>query len=122
MRLLFENSDIIANYDDDNTPYAGSSDLYSVIFKIQKKTQKEFSNAENSHLLVSSKENLDIQVSSCSIRNEDSVKLLGIHINNNWSFEYHVSQSCKKRSKKLYTLARIVKYMGINKRRRLLWA
>ena len=33
-----------------------------------------------SNLIVNSEENLEIQVSSCSIRNEDNVKPLGIHI------------------------------------------
>ena len=79
--LFIENSDIdIANYADDNTPYACSSDLDSVIFKLQKNTERIFrwfynnnliSNAEKSHQIVSTKKNLEIQVSSCSIRNED---------------------------------------------------
>ena len=36
--------------------------------------------------LVRSKENWEVQVSSCSIRNEDSAKVLGIHINNVLNF------------------------------------
>ena len=93
--LFFENNYIdIANYADDNTPYACSSDIDSVILKLQKITERIFtwfhnnnliSNHEKSHLIVSAKENLEIQVSSCSIRNADSVKLLGIHINNEFS-------------------------------------
>ena len=66
--LFFKNSDIgIANYDDDdNTPYAFLSDLHSVIFKLQKTYERIFrwfnnnnliSNAEKSHLIVSSKGN-----------------------------------------------------------------
>ena len=100
--LFIENSDIdIDNYADDNTPYACSSDLDSVIFKLQKITERIFrwfsnnnliSNAEKSHLIVSTKKNLEIQVSSCSIRNEDSIKLLGIHLNNDLNFDYHVNQ------------------------------
>ena len=127
--LFIENSDIdIANYADDNTPYACSSDLDSVIFKLQRNIERIFrwfynnnliSNAEMSHLIVSTKKNLEIQVSSCSIKNEDSVKFLGIHLNNDLNFEYHVHQLCKKASKKLHALARIAKYMGINKRRML---
>ena len=58
------------------------------------------SNAEKSHLIVSAKENLEIQVSSCSTKNEDSVKLLGIHNNNNLNFDCHVNQLCKKAHKK----------------------
>ena len=129
---LLENSDIdIANYADDNTPYACSSDLDSVIFKLQKNTERIFrwfynsnliSNAEKSHLIVSTKKNLKIQVSSCSIRNEDSGKLLGIHLNNVLNFYYHVNQLCKKASKKLHALARIAKCMDINKRRMLMKA
>ena len=125
--LFIENSDIdIANYADDNTPYTCSSDLDSVIFKRQKNTERIFrwyynnnliSNAEKSHLIVSTKKNLEIQVSKCSIRNEDSVKLLGIHLNNDLNFDYHVNQLCKKASKKLHALARIAKYMDINGRK-----
>ena len=68
--LVLENSDIdIANYADDNTPYACSSDLDSILFKPQKNTERIFrwfysnnliSNAEKSHLIVSTKENLEI--------------------------------------------------------------
>ena len=73
------------------------------------------SNPEKSHLIVSTKENLEFQVSSCPIRNEDRVKLLEIHINNNLNFDYNVNQVCKKASKKLHALARIAKYMDIKK-------
>ena len=58
---------------------------------------------------------MEIQVSGCSIRNEGSVKLLGIHFNNDLNFDYHVNQLCKKASKKLHALARIAKYMDIKK-------
>ena len=124
--LFIENSDIdIANYADDYTPYACSLDLDFVMFKLQKNTERIFrwfynnnliSNAEKSHLIVSTKKNLEIQVSGRSTRNEDSVKLLGIDLNNDLNFEYHVNQLCKKASNKLHALARIAKYMDINKR------
>ena len=100
--LYLENCDIdIANYADDNTPYVCSSDIDFVIFKLQINTERIFgwfynnnliSNAKKSHLIVSTKNNLEIQVSSCSIRNEDNVKLLGIHFNNKLNFDYHVNQ------------------------------
>ena len=51
---------------------------------------------------MSSDENLEIQVASCSMRDEDSVKLLGIHIKDNLNFDYHVNQICKKESKKIH--------------------
>ena len=119
--LFLEDSDIdIANYADDNTPYACSSDLDSVIFKPQENTERIFrwfynnnliSNAEKSNLILSTKNNLEIQISSCFIRDEGNVKLLGIHFKNNLNFDYHDNfdnQLCKKASK---NLARIAKYM-----------
>ena len=65
---------------------------------------------------------MEIQVSSWSIRNKDSVKLLGIHINNSLNFDYHINQLCKRASKKLYALARIAKHLDINKRKMLMKA
>ena len=61
-------------------------------FKLHKNTKRIFrwfynnliSNVEKSHLIVSTKENLEIQV---SIRNEDTGKLLEVHINNNLNFD-----------------------------------
>ena len=95
-----------------------------------RKTPKEFLNGfitttlilnvEKSNLIVATKENLELEVSCCSIRIEDSVKLFGIHINNKLNFDYHVNQLCKKASKKLHALARIAKYMDTNKQRMLM--
>ena len=79
-------------------------------------------NAEKSHLILSTKENLKIQVSSCSRRDEDSIKLLGIHIDNTLNFDYHVNHLCQKTSKKLNALAGIAKYIDINKQRMLMKA
>ena len=72
--FFFEKSDIDnSNYADDNTSYACvllKFDIESVIFKLQKSTERIFkwfrnnnltSNAEKSQLIVSSKENLEIQ-------------------------------------------------------------
>ena len=67
-------------------------------------------------LLVSSKENLEIQVSSCSIKNENLlniVKLLWININNDFYFDYNVNYLCKEESKNIQTFDRITKYMNI---------
>ena len=69
---------------------------------------------------MSSKGKLEIQVSSCSVKNKDSVELLGIHINDNLNFDYHVNELRKKASKKLHAFARIAKCMDINKRRMLM--
>ena len=63
-----------------------------------------------------------MQALSCSIKNEGNVKLVGIHINNNLNFDYHVNQLCKNASQKLHALIRTSKYIAINTRRMLMKA
>ena len=74
-------------------------------------------NADKCHLIASSKVPVDIQISDIKVTSESRVKLLGIHIDNRLNFDYHVSQLCKKASKKLHALARIFKYVETSKRR-----
>ena len=82
-----------------------------------RKTAKEFgfgwfhnnnliSNKKNEKkcLLVSSRENLEIHISSCPPRYDDSVKLLGMQISNNLNFEYHMNQLCKKAKNSMFLL------------------
>ena len=47
---------------------------------------------------------------------------LGFHIDGRLDFDHHVSQICRKASKKLHALSRISKCMDINKRRMLMKA
>ena len=74
-------------------------------------------NADKCHLTASSKVPVDIQISDIKVTSESRVKRLGIHIDNRLNFDYHVSQLCKKASKKLHALARIFKYVETSKRR-----
>ena len=73
--------------------------------------------ADKCRLIASSKVPVDIQISNIKVTSESRVKLLGIHIVNRLNFDYHVSQLCKKASKKLHALARIFKYVETSKRR-----
>ena len=74
-------------------------------------------NADKCHLIASSKVSVDIQISDIKVTSEPSVKLSGIHIGIRLNFDYHVSQLCKKASKKLHALARIFKYVETSKPR-----
>ena len=74
-------------------------------------------NADKCHLIASSKVPVHIQISEIKVTSESRVKLLGIHIDDRLNFDYHVSQLCKKASKKLHALARIFKYVETSKRR-----
>ena len=66
------------------------------------------SNAGKSHLIVSSKENSEIDVSNWSMKNQGSVLFLGIHS----------KKTCEgtKETPCFSYMARIANYMGINER------
>ena len=111
---------------DDTTPYTFLPDMIPILEKFEKGIQSMsdwFSenfvkaNADKCHLIASSKVPVDIQISDIKVTSESRVKLLGIHIDNRLNFDYHVSQLCKKASKKLHALARIFKYVETSKSR-----
>ena len=70
------NSTDIANYDDDNTPYATVNDIDSLIALLEEVSKSLFtwfhnnlmkSNADKCHLLVSSNEKVTIKISTLEI-------------------------------------------------------
>ena len=64
-------------------------------------------NTDKCHLLVSSDESCTDKIEDFSIKNCTEIKLLGIKLNSNLSFQNHVTSLCKKASQKLHALARI---------------
>ena len=59
------------------------------------------SNADKCHLLVSTNETVKIQVGNYNIANSKREKLLGIKFDHNLNFDKHLSELCKKASRKL---------------------
>ena len=80
--------------------------MIHVLEKIEKGIQSK-ANADKCHLTASSKGQVDIQICDIKVTSKSRIKLLGIHRDNRLNFDYHVSQLCKKASKKLHALARI---------------
>ena len=80
-------------------------------------------NANKCHLLIT---NHDDKVSAIidgqTIYNSKSVKLLGVCIDNKLDFTEHVSNICKKVSKKLHALRRVSQYMNTEKLRLIMKA
>ena len=98
--------------------------MIPILEKLEKSIQSMFdwfsenllkANDYKCHLIASSKVPVDIQISDIKVTSKSRVKLLGIHIDNRLNFDYHVSQLCKKASKKLHALARIFKYVETSK-------
>ena len=123
--FFIANSMDIANYADDNTPYATANDIDSLIASLEEALKSLFisfdnnlmkSNADKYHLLVSSNEKVTIKIGSHEIANAKREKLLGVHLDSGLSFDYHISEICKKASRKVCALARETSCMSLSKK------
>ena len=119
----------IANYADDNTPYTSSNDVNGLIKSLEEASKNFFkwfndnlmkSNPDKYHLLVSTNDNVKIRIGNFQIENTKREKLLGIQFDNKLSFDYHLSEMCKKASRKLYALGIVTPYMNLSKRKILM--
>ena len=78
------------------------------------------SNPDKCHLLVSTNNNVKIRIGNFQIENIKREKLLGIQFDNKLSFDYRLSEICKKTSRKLYALGRVTFHMNLSKRKTLM--
>ena len=125
--FLFTSDSSIANYADDNSPYACENDIESVLSKLEKDSQTLLqwvtnnimkANPDKFHLLLSiPDDNLLVNVDQYEIHNSTNEKLLGVTFDNKLTFNEHVSGLCKKASQKLHALSRISRFMTTEKRR-----
>ena len=129
LREKFVNSTDIANYVDDNTPYATDNDMDSLITSLEEASKSLFtwfdnnlmkSNADKCHLLVSPNEKAAIKIGNLEIDNNKREKLLGAHLDSGLSFDYHISQIYKKASRKVCAPARVTSAMSLFKKRTLM--
>ena len=66
---------------------------------------------------MSSHEDANIQIANVTIKSYISKKLLGVTIDSKLKFDKHVENICRKASRKLNALARLVNYVDLPKRR-----
>ena len=72
-------------------------------------------NASKCHLLISSGENVHVNIGTSHIKYSHNERLLGIDIDCKLSFENHINQICSKAREKIKALARIAPFL--NKRK-----
>ena len=122
--FLFTEHTKIANYADDNTPYAIGKNIQEIFDVLKEDTSKLFkwfqlnemkSNKDKCHLLVSNQNDISIKLDDETIESSTSIKLLGITIDNNLNFNEHVTKICDKASQKLHALSRISNYITTDK-------
>ena len=74
-------------------------------------------NPKKCEMIVNTSNNVSIDLDNINIVGKESVKLLGIEIDKNLSFENHINSLCKNANNKFLALARIAPYMDLPKRK-----
>ena len=77
-------------------------------------------NLDKCHLLLSTTEAFNFQISETVIHNSHSRKLLGVTLDNKLKFEKHITTICQKANRKLIALARVTSYIDLKNRRILM--
>ena len=117
------------NYADDTTPYVIGSSAEEAVSELKAITQKLFTwfaqnemkaNLSKCHLLLSTTDAFNFEISETVIRNSNSKKLLGVTFDNKLKFEKHIITICQRANRKLNALARLTPYMELGKRRMLM--
>ena len=126
--FIIENTDI-ASYADDNTPYISADDIDGVIKSLEETSATLFkwfsdnlmkSNPDKCHLLISTNNTVKMKIGHFDIANSRNEKLLGVKFDSKLTFDDHISELCKKTSRKIHALSRVTPYMNISKRRILM--
>ena len=122
----------IANFADDNTAYAIENDIMDLLKTLESETFSVLNwfkmnemkpNQGKCHLLVADinhkyySSNSYIYLDNAFLENEESVKLLGVKIDQNLDFEEHITSLLKEGNQKLHALMRIKKYLTKDKLR-----
>ena len=128
--FYFLNKADIANYADDNSTYATEDNIINLLKTLETETSKVLNwfklnemkpNSDKCHLIVASNKNINyssisyIYLDKEFIESEDSVKLLGVTIDNKLNFDEHVKILLKKGNQMLHALMRISKFLNEDK-------
>ena len=128
--LFFIHSDIdIANFADDNTPYLSAKNIEDVIESLERASVSLFRWFENNllkgnddkcHFLVSTIQEVNLNVNSFKIKSSYCEKLLGVKFDSKLRFDQHISDLCRRTSRKIHALARVTPFMNLSRRRLLM--
>ena len=128
--FFFLEKTLLANYADDNTTYGVEKDVMTLLKSLESDTYTDTytvlnwfrfnemkPNQGKCHLIVADidRKNYDsrsfVYLEDAFLESEDVVKLLGILIDKELTFEGHIKLLLKKANSKLHALMRVSKYM-----------
>ena len=128
--FFFLDKSKIANFADNNTAYAIENDIMELLKTLESETFTVLNwfrmnemkpNQGKCHLLVVDRNhklfssNSYIYLENAFLENEESVKLLGVKIDQNLDFKEHINCLLKEGNKKLHAIMRISKYLNEDK-------
>ena len=115
--LFLIHSDIdIANLGDDNTLYLSAENVEDVIESLERASVSLFrwfensllkGNANKCHFLVSTNQEVSLNVNNFKIKNSDCEKFLGSNL---IRFDQHIIDLCRRASRKIHALATVVPF------------
>ena len=126
--LLVCNIDV-ASYADDATPYVTGDNIESTVRQLEQAAKLLFQwfsdnqmkvNEGKCHVLISTKENVCVNIGTTQIANSACEKLLGIKVDSSLNFPIPIGSICKKAGAKLNALTRIANHMPFQKRKLLM--
>ena len=114
------------NFSDDNTISAAENPVEKPISALEQDSQAAIDWFKINEIIVNpdkfqvivvkknsrKKDSYALNINNQTINSGNSVKLLGIEIDNTRSFNKYISTLCKKASNQLNSIGRIQKYMG----------
>ena len=77
-------------------------------------------NISKCHLLVNKKDEVVIKLGKTEIKNSEYEKLLGIKVDTKLNFNEHLNDIISKASRKVNALSRVVRYMNLSKKKKLM--
>ena len=117
------------NYANDTTPSVIGNDAEEVVSELKAITQKLFTgfaqnkmkvNLNKCHLLLSTTDAFNFEISETEICNSNSKKILGVTFDNKLKFVKDIITICQRANIKLNALAGLTRYMELGKRRILM--
>ena len=119
----------IANYADDNAPHVFGRNIDEVVASLEEVSEVIFQwfrgnqfqgNASKCHVLLSTNKQVHVNIGTAQIENTQNEKLLGIRNDFKLSFDKHIQQIYSRASATLKTLAGMVPFINITKRKILM--
>ena len=127
----FNDQTEVCNFADDTTLFACDRDIKSVIQRLEHDTMIAIEwfgsnymklNQEKCHFIFAGHKHEVVfaRAGTSTIWESHCEKLLGVHIDREMSFKYHVTNLCKKANQKLTALIRLGRYYNLSQRRLLM--